>query len=754
VRPIALLAIAAVCISAGSFSAQQAGPPATPSKIDFVRDVQPILQEHCYECHGPDKQMNGLRLDRRRDAMRGGTLTVIGPGSAESSRLYLRLIGTRYGRKMPIEGDPLTPAQVDIVKNWIDKGAEWPDAASGDAPMVPPDAAAVTAFRALRGGDRAAFLAALRGNPNISTLRGAAGMTPLMMAALYGDAALVKDLLDQGASPNAWNDAGATALMWSVGDLETVKLLVDRGADVKARSNDGRSAIVIAAGIRGSHDVVSFLLDKGSNPSFKAPGNLAGVTPIGEAAKEGDEATLRLLIARGGDVAAAGFQPLAMALRQECDGCVDALIDKLPKRLFTPAMILASPPRGPALATIAMLEHGADANGQGPAGYPILLLAAASAAQPLAAVKALLDRGADINARGPYGETALGLARRHGHTPVVDLLVQAGARDDAADTAPPATIAFAPAHSAREAIARSVPLLQHADEVFLQKSGCVSCHNNSQTAMTLALVRPRGIPVDETIARRQLARIASYMEDWRERALQGAGIGGESATISTILLGLAAERYPSDAITDAFARYVRQRQSADGRWRGFAHRPPIESGDVKETASAMRVLQLYAPPFEKKAADEAVVRGAAWLRQARPANLQERAYQLLGLGWSRAGKDAIQDAAHALVAQQRADGGWAQIPTLESDAYATGEALVALVESGALALSDPAYKRGVAFLLRTQLADGSWLVRTRAIPIQPYFDAGFPHGKDQFISAAATNWATQALTYVAANKGT
>jgi hypothetical protein len=49
------------------------------------------------------------------------------------------------------------------------------------------------------------------------------------------------------------------------------------------------------------------------------------------------------------------------------------------------------------------------------------------------------------------------------------------------------------------------------------------------------------------------------------------------------------------------------------------------------------------------------------------------------------------------------------------------------------------------FLLDSQLEDGSWYVRTRVIPVQPYFDSEFPHGTDQFISAAATNWATMAL---------
>ena len=71
--------------------------------------------------------------------------------------------------------------------------------------------------------------------------------------------------------------------------------------------------------------------------------------------------------------------------------------------------------------------------------------------------------------------------------------------------------------------------------------------------------------------------------------------------------------------------------------------------------------------------------------------------------------------------------------------------LVALHEAGVPA-SDPAYKRGVDFLLATQQEDGSWFNKTRALGFQPYFDGSFPHGYDQFISAAGTSWAAMALT--------
>src|SRR5205814_7006904 len=97
------------------------------------------------------------------------------------------------------------------------------------------------------------------------------------------------------------------------------------------------------------------------------------------------------------------------------------------------------------------------------------------------------------------------------------------------------------------------------------------------------------------------------------------------------------------------------------------------------------------------------------------------------------------------------DGGWAQLDggeppaALASDAYATGSALVAIHEAGDIAASEASYQRGLQFLLKAQLDDGSWHITSRSKPFQPYYESGFPHGKDQFISCAATGWATWAM---------
>jgi cytochrome c5 len=140
-----------------------------------------------------------------------------------------------------------------------------------------------------------------------------------------------------------------------------------------------------------------------------------------------------------------------------------------------------------------------------------------------------------------------------------------------------------------------------------------------------------------------------------------------------------------------------------------------------------------------------IERAVKWLAKARPEFTAERAYQLLGLAWAgeRAGK--LKPLAEALLREQRDDGGWAQLPKLSSDAFATGQSLYALLQAGDIPANHPAVRRGVQFLLRTQLEDGTWYARRRAFPFQPPMDSGFPHGADGWLSASASSWAVMAL---------
>jgi hypothetical protein len=109
--------------------------------VDFLRDVRPIFAKHCFSCHGEGKQKAGLRLDRRPDAL---LAKILKPGKSDESRLFQLVAGNDPDNRMPPDGEPLTAAQITMIRAWIDQGARWPSA-DGDhwslrllkAPLVP-----------------------------------------------------------------------------------------------------------------------------------------------------------------------------------------------------------------------------------------------------------------------------------------------------------------------------------------------------------------------------------------------------------------------------------------------------------------------------------------------------------------------------------------------------------------------------------------------------------------------------------------
>ena len=262
--------------------------------------------------------------------------------------------------------------------------------------------------------------------------------------------------------------------------------------------------------------------------------------------------------------------------------------------------------------------------------------------------------------------------------------------------------------------------------------------------MAISTAREQGFPVDEAAAKAAVKQTADYMDARRERILQGIVPPGGIDTTSYILFGLAVEKFPGDEATEASVRYLKFHQSEDGHWQIAVSRPPLESSSIEATAVCLRDLQAFAPAAQRDAYAASVAKAAAWLATAEPRINEDYALKILGLIWAHGSQAAIAQTAAALAKRQQDDGGWRQLPDLESDAYATGQALVALRQAG-MKTSDPVYQRGVAFLVRTQAEDGSWHVKTRTEPFQLYFESGFPYGKDQFISAAGTSWAATAL---------
>ena len=96
--------------------------------MDFVREIQPLLAQHCYSCHGPDQQENDLRWDVKSAALKGGTSgPAIVPGHSAESRMIQLVAGLEKNLVMPKKGARLTPEQIGLLRAWIDQGAVWPD---------------------------------------------------------------------------------------------------------------------------------------------------------------------------------------------------------------------------------------------------------------------------------------------------------------------------------------------------------------------------------------------------------------------------------------------------------------------------------------------------------------------------------------------------------------------------------------------------------------------------------------------------
>ncbi|MEK6286545.1 MAG: ankyrin repeat domain-containing protein [Acidobacteriota bacterium] len=324
----------------------------------------------------------------------------------------------------------------------------------------------------------------------------------------------------------------------------------------------------------------------------------------------------------------------------------------------------------------------------------------------------------------------------------------AGSVSGAVDSDQPATKLKLEEAGLRAASAKALKLVQHSQVVWYKKQVCTSCHHQLLTEIPIKLARERGVPLDETIARDTTASAFAYLKDLDSQvqgydyidvlfdgwALYAADVAGVGASLATA----------------ASAQFIASRQHADGSWPTMDNRPPQSHSRFTATAVCAQALTRYLPEQFKEEKEARVRRAREWLLKSQPRTTEDATFRLLGLLWTGADEKARQKAARQLVAEQRADGGWAQLPTLASDAYATGEVLFALHKAAGLPTNDASYQRGVSFLLKTQEADGSWRIKSRLHPpapvSPPFMNVEFPPFQhDQFISIMGTTWAAAAL---------
>ena len=737
-RIASLLVILSVSLSVSAFADAKL-PPAATHKIDFEKDVQPILAQKCHACHGDDAQQSGLRLDKRQNAMRGGDYgPVIMPGNSAGSKLILRLVNGDGGLQMPPTG-PLSDEEVGILRAWIDQGADFRIQVAEEKPPTPVDPKLAALIAAVRARDLATTTKLLAANPALLQARDRAGATLLHHAAGFGNLETMQLLLAKGADPNAGNKRQSTPLFWAIADEAKVRLLLESGANPNAKSIDGRTPLYQTASMPNALGTMRLLLDKGADPNAKM---LNGMTSL-IAASRVSLPSMRLLIERKADVNArnaAGANALMAAAQTGRPDHVRFLLSKgadAKVRTKKNETALADAATAGNLEVVQLLlDHGAEVNVQDARGYSALLYAAGSDTIPAPVVKLLLAKGADATAKGD-DETAAMLAAKRGPTEVARLL---GVPAPAPITKPvkhrETTIA--------EAVAPAFDLLQKQSHNFIRIGGCNSCHAQDLPSAAAAIARQRGLPAPKEIP--QLPQSMHTVNP--ERVMDLVVVGVSSAGWEMFDFGH--NGVPRDEYTDATVHFMKSVQSADGHWEAVeGRRPPMNVGDYQATALAIYTLKTYGPPAEKADTEKAIARAAAWLETARPVNTQDRAFHLLGLAWSNARPAAVVAAANALMATQQPDGGWKQMPTLPTDAYATGQALYALSAAARTPATHPIYAKGVRYLLDTQAPDGSWLVKSRSIWVQPYFESGFPYAHDQWISAAGTSWATMALVMAA-----
>jgi hypothetical protein len=391
-----------------------------------------------------------------------------------------------------------------------------------------------------------------------------------------------------------------------------------------------------------------------------------------------------------------------------------------------------------------LIERGADINRQSTKGWSPLMMAAARGG--LSGVRVLIEHGADVQARDQAGRTALDWALTRGETDVARVLRNAGATAMSPPAALPVRVSTP--RTSRAAIELALSRLQPIGPTFNKRTKCISCHHESLPQIAVKRASSRGVAVNRELASHPARATMAMWNGAREKFMLGrCDLGGFVANVSFGLAALAEEGIQPSPITDAAATCLASVQEADGSWNILDTRPPLSGVDaIVYTALTIRGLSVYAVPGRQRETRTRLDRARLYLQTVRPTDTQGQAFKLLGLMWSRAPSGEVFSQSRQLLALQHDDGGWSQSPAMVSDAYATGQALYALSMSG-MSADDRVYRNGADYLRRTQLEDGTWFVQSRAFPFQAYFETGFPHGTNQFISAAATAWAAIALTH-------
>jgi len=327
---------------------------------------------------------------------------------------------------------------------------------------------------------------------------------------------------------------------------------------------------------------------------------------------------------------------------------------------------------------------------------------------------------------------------------------------------PAAPHAAETANSVESATRRGLGRVKQAASDWQGNQTCFSCHHQTLPMLAALEAERVGFPLDKAWLKSQADTAHQYFEERIGNLDEGEHVPGGAATTGFGFWALSLDQRPSDKTTTAMVTYLLQIQGVarlrdrkgdsppplearDGHWQASCRRAPMQASLIGDTVLVLMGLEKYATPEQRSRVSEARTKAEQWLAQAPLRDQQDRLWRLWGLHHLGGTESLKESTIAAIFAAQRDDGGWAETKDRQSDAYSTGQTLFMLLKTGTAA-DHPAIIRARDYLLKSQHTDGSWLAESHVkFKAQPYFENGDPHGEHQFLSTAATAWATAGL---------
>lgn len=347
---------------------------------------------------------------------------------------------------------------------------------------------------------------------------------------------------------------------------------------------------------------------------------------------------------------------------------------------------------------------------------------------------------------------------------------------------------------AKIAVEKALDPIVKSAAAYVEEKSCFTCHHQALPVMAASSAELIGIKADRQWLEVQRKFTADFFLKRKADLAKGRGVPGGAFTAGYALAQfmstsqLTEEERSNDVRrlqgTKELLEYLLEIYRPERPWKINTIRPPLESSDFTATGLAIAALGT----FEREALMDRVNDIRKWYQRTKAVSAEDRAFQLMGWYWltntqyyqhalskipawpgdnrklrsTRSRKqrqkqsiqqldieadlEQLQKMISSLKQLQLEDGGWGQTDEMQSDAYATGLIMTALLTVKPELIHQKWYLRGVDYLLEGQKKDGTWLVFTRSKPIQEYFESGFPHGEDQFISISASCWSVIALS--------